>query len=137
MSVEVLRNLLPREVLHREVRKAIVQQSVLEDLDDALVFERCERGKFSLEAKELLRLRQFVAQDLDRFIAFVGDVEDAVNACARCFLQDRAQLIAGRKKQRGFDRKLSGCRHWLLYVSVNGSNITLPTKTGVRKLPMI
>src|SRR6185503_7966841 len=65
VSVEILGDLLPREVLHREVREAIVQQPELANLHDALVLERGQRREFSLESEELLRLGELVAKDLD------------------------------------------------------------------------
>ena len=49
LPVEELRDLLPGEVLHREVREAVVQQVEVEDLDDAGVLEPRERGELRFE----------------------------------------------------------------------------------------
>jgi len=48
-----------------------LQEAEVEDLDDAGVIERGERGELGLEADRLLRIGQLVAKDLDRFVALV------------------------------------------------------------------
>src|SRR5436305_13278767 len=104
VPVEVLRNLFPAEVLHREVRKATVQEAVLANLHDALVLERGKRRELSLEAEELLRFAELVAQDLDRFVLPARNVEHAVDARGRCFLENRAKVVPLGTLERRFDR---------------------------------
>src|SRR5438045_9298764 len=94
LPIEELRDPLSGEVLHREVRKAVVQKSEVVDLDDAGVLELGQRGELALKLKELLLLVQLVAEDLQRLVAFVRAVEDAVDAECRRVLQDRPNLIA-------------------------------------------
>src|SRR5260370_35522963 len=80
MSVKELRDLLPGEVLHREVGEAIVEEPEIEDLDDAGVLQRGKGGELGLELQKLLRLRQLMAEDLDGLVPLIGGVKDTVNA---------------------------------------------------------
>ena len=49
LPVEELGDALPGEVLHREVREAVVEQAEVEDLDDVRMLERRERRELGLE----------------------------------------------------------------------------------------
>ncbi len=71
LPVKKLRDALPGKELHREVRKALLQHAEIEDLDDAGVLDRAERGKLGLEAKKLLRIADLVTEDLDRLVTAI------------------------------------------------------------------
>ena len=103
LPVEELGDLLSSEELHREIREAVVQQAEVEDFDDAGVLETRQRGELRLEPQELLRLGELMAEDLDGLVAFVGDVEDAVDGDGRGFLQHRADLETRRELERRRD----------------------------------
>jgi hypothetical protein len=61
------------------------------------VLDGGERRELGAEAEELGRIGDLVAEDLDRLVALVGDVEDPVDAGVGGLLQDRPDLISRRE----------------------------------------
>jgi len=104
LAVEELGDPPAREVLHGEVRIGVMEQAVVVDLDDVRMVEPGQRRELSLEPDELLRLGQLMTEDLDRLVALVGFVEDAIDRSGGVLFQDGKDLIARRKLQLGGER---------------------------------
>jgi hypothetical protein len=107
LALELVRQVVPLEVLHGQKEAAVLQAAEVEDIEHVRVLDARGADRFLLEAEDDVRLRRILrSEDLERHLLFDGFVLGQVHLTHAAFaeLAQHAEAARYERVDQGIDR---------------------------------